>query len=306
MKLYWARDIREADRIAIEEMGIPSLTLMENAARAVVRGARARSCPTSLAGRVAILCGKGNNGGDGMAVARLLKGAGYLPEVLLLADPDRLSRATPARSTSGSERGGVPMRGPLQGVGPRGAGGAPRPADLVLDALLGTGLGGPVRGLLRRRHPAINASGAFVAAVDIPSGLSGDALAARRPGGARRPHAHPRPSQARPLHAGGCAASAERCACWTSGSSARPSARAPGSGRAPRRGLGRSPSSATAGPRPTRGTSAALLIIAGGRGQSGAAVLAARGALRAGRGPRHRGLSRLRASPSSRAPSPKP
>jgi NAD(P)H-hydrate epimerase len=161
MKLYWARDVRMADRVAIEEMAIPSLALMENAARAVT-GALLRRVPELLAGRVAILCGRGNNGGDGLAVARLLKGAGYTPEVLLLGDPKRLS--PDARAQFERIRAcGVPCAVLAERDLPllqRRLGSA----DLVLDALLGTGLAGPVSGYYADAIHAINESGAFVAA----------------------------------------------------------------------------------------------------------------------------------------------
>jgi NAD(P)H-hydrate epimerase len=64
MKLYWSRDVREVDRISIEEMGIPSLRLMESAAAAIV-DALGKELPERLTGRVAVLCGRGNNGATG-------------------------------------------------------------------------------------------------------------------------------------------------------------------------------------------------------------------------------------------------
>jgi ADP-dependent NAD(P)H-hydrate dehydratase / NAD(P)H-hydrate epimerase len=279
MKLYFAKEVREADRIAIEVMGTPSLTLMENAARALVREL-VHLLPDPLAGRVAIVCGKGNNGGDGMAVARLLKGAGYLPEVLLLADPASLSGDSRAQYERLS--GSVPVHllfreSDLEELGLRLS-----EADLVVDALLGTGLGGPVRGLYARAIAAINASGAFVVAVDIPSGLSGDALLPDDPAvnaDLTLTLALPKPILYTPEASGSC-------------------------GEVRVLDIGIPPAASTKlsiagefldaawavpffGPRrPTahKGDLGRLVIVAGGRGKSGAAVLAARGALRAGAG----------------------
>jgi NAD(P)H-hydrate epimerase len=172
MKLYTATAMREVDRIAIEEMGVPSLSLMENAAQAVA-GALARTVPEKLAGRVVILCGKGNNGGDGMAVARLLAGMGYSPTAWLAVPPEVLS---------GDARVQFDSLGPAM-VSWRSAAESPdelkdalSTADLVVDALLGTGLGGPVRAPYLELVRAVNESPAFVAAVDIPSGMAGDSL----------------------------------------------------------------------------------------------------------------------------------
>ncbi len=279
MQLYWARDVREADRIAIEEMGIPSLALMENAARAVVREL-VRLLPDPLAGRVTVVCGKGNNGGDGMAVARLLRGAGYVPEVLLLADPSALSGDAKAQY----ERldGAVPVHLLFRESDLDELARNLSEADLVVDCLLGTGLGGPVRGLFARAIAAINASGAFVVAVDIPSGLSGDALlpdddavcadltltlALAKPI-LYTPEAASLCGEVRLLDIGIPPAASGRLP--VAGELLEASWAAPFFGAR----------------RPTahKGDLGRLLLVAGGLGKSGAAVLAARGALRAGAG----------------------
>jgi len=80
--------MREADRHTIEDLGVPGLVLMENAATGVVDALRDRF---PKAERVLVLCGRGNNGGDGLAVARHLANGGHDVEVLLFSDPDRLS-----------------------------------------------------------------------------------------------------------------------------------------------------------------------------------------------------------------------
>src|ERR1700743_345373 len=85
--LYDAEGMRSVDRWAIEEQGVDSLELMENAGRAVAE-AGARLAP---GGPVRVVCGKGNNGGDGLVAARLLREMGFRVEVLLLWPPDELS-----------------------------------------------------------------------------------------------------------------------------------------------------------------------------------------------------------------------
>jgi ADP-dependent NAD(P)H-hydrate dehydratase / NAD(P)H-hydrate epimerase len=280
MKLYWARDVREADRVAIEEMGVPSLSLMENAARAVVREL-VRLLPDPLAGRVAVVCGKGNNGGDGMAVARLLRGAGYLPEVLLLSDPASLSGDARAQYDR-LEGGGVPLHplfreSDLEALEERLS-----EADLVVDALLGTGLAGPVRGLCARAIAAINASGAFVVSVDIPSGLSGDALLPDGPAvnaDLTLTLALPKPILYTPEAASACG----EVRVLDIGIPPVASAQLPIAGEF----LDAAWAAPFFGPRRAaahKGDLGRLLLVAGGRGKAGAAVLAARGALRAGAG----------------------
>lgn len=279
MRLYMARDIREADRIAIEEMGIPSLALMENAARAITRALIER-VPELLAGRVAILCGKGNNGGDGLAVARLLRGAGFDPEVWVLADPHRLSPDAQAQFER-VRAGGVPCTILSEKDLPllqRRLGSA----DLVLDALLGTGLGGPASGFYAGAIRTINESGAFVAALDIPSGLSGDAFAPA--GSAVRADltltlALPKIVLYTPEGAKLCG---EVCVLDIG----LPTAAVEGipcSAELLDRDWAR-PFFEHRRSTAHKGDLGCVLLIAGGRGKSGAALLAARGALRAGAG----------------------
>jgi ADP-dependent NAD(P)H-hydrate dehydratase / NAD(P)H-hydrate epimerase len=279
MKLYYAKEVREADRIAIEVMGTSSLALMENAARALVREL-VHLLPDPLAGRVALVCGKGNNGGDGMAVARLLKGAGYQPEVLLLAEPASLTGD--ARAQYERLTGSVPVHilsreSDLEELEKHLS-----EADLVVDALLGTGLGGPVHGLYARAIAAINASGAVVVALDIPSGLSGDVLFPDDPAvnaDLTLTLALPKPILYTPEAAGSCG----EVRVLDIGIPPAASTRLPIAGEYIDAAWAepfflRRPATAH------KGDLGRLLIIAGGRGKSGAAALAARGALRAGAG----------------------
>ncbi len=97
--------MREADRHTIEDLGVPGLELMENAAAGVVDALR-DSFPEVR--RILILCGRGNNGGDGLAAARLLAGGGLEIKVLLFADPDNLSPDA-AENFSRAEKAGIPI-----------------------------------------------------------------------------------------------------------------------------------------------------------------------------------------------------
>jgi NAD(P)H-hydrate epimerase len=168
MRLAGAAEMREIDRIAIQELGIPSLTLMDRAGRAVAEAAEALAAPR---GRVVVVAGGGNNGGDGYVAARLLRGAGRDARVLALVPAAHLSPDARAVRDQ-AERAGVPVDdggalAPLEaGVG-----------DVVVDALLGTGLARAPEGAFARaieRIEAARLAGARVVAVDVPSGLSAD------------------------------------------------------------------------------------------------------------------------------------
>lgn len=166
MRLVGSSEMRAIDRAAIEGLGIPSLDLMERAGRAVAAAAAALAAP---GGRVAVVCGGGNNGGDGWVAARLLREEGRAVRAIALVPAASLSpdaRAERARA----ERAGVPVSDP---TAPIDAG----PGDVVVDALLGTGLTRPPEGRFAAAIAAIEAArraGARVLAVDIPSGLSAD------------------------------------------------------------------------------------------------------------------------------------
>jgi NAD(P)H-hydrate epimerase len=155
--LYTADEMRALDRWAIEHEGVPSLELMERA------GAEVARVITELAsdGPVRVVCGRGNNGGDGLVVARLLREQGLQAEALLLFAPDELSpdaRANLER-TDAREVGAEALAGALAG------------SAVVVDAILGTGFTGSPRPPLDAAIEAINNVGATVVAVDVPSGV---------------------------------------------------------------------------------------------------------------------------------------
>lgn len=162
VSLYRAAKVRELDRIAIEEHGIEGFTLMCRAAEAAFRLLIAK-WPT--VGKLAVFCGAGNNGGDGYVVAALARRHGLDVRVCMAAEESRL-RGDARRAWQMAVDEGVAMQPCTAPVDD--------PPELVIDALLGTGLAGPVRDNYAAIIDSINASGKPVLALDIPSGLCSD------------------------------------------------------------------------------------------------------------------------------------
>jgi ADP-dependent NAD(P)H-hydrate dehydratase / NAD(P)H-hydrate epimerase len=171
MKLVTAELMRNLDRRTIEDVGLPSLVLMENAGRSTYQILR-REFP-HLPGPIIVLAGRGNNGGDGFVVARYLAHAGFAVTVLLLASRDQVQGDALVNlkilDEIGVEVEEVLGEDQLSSVTHRLS-----RAALVVDALLGTGLNSPVRGLLAQVIARVNQVRPPVLAVDIPSGLSAD------------------------------------------------------------------------------------------------------------------------------------
>src|SRR5438132_12707651 len=171
MIMYLSREeVRELDRRAIEELGVPGVVLMENAGR----GAAEVLVRLGCRGPVVICCGKGNNGGDGFVIARHLDNRNIPARVLLFARPEDLT-GDAAVNYQIIARSGLPIEiyageswdeKTLQAELAK--------AEWIVDALFGTGLTGPVKKPLDRVIAAINTSQAHVLAVDIPSGLDCD------------------------------------------------------------------------------------------------------------------------------------
>ena len=173
MKILTAAQMQEVDRITTERYGVPSLTLMENAGRSVVKFLHQRFSPLEER-EIVILCGRGNNGGDGMVVARTLRELGVAPRVLLLADPERLSddaqvnykrlAASGLPETVADHAAWQEIRSKLGNC------------SLVIDAILGTGLSKPLGGFLLEvvRDISIVFPKAKVVAVDLPTGVAAD------------------------------------------------------------------------------------------------------------------------------------
>jgi hydroxyethylthiazole kinase-like uncharacterized protein yjeF len=166
------QQMREADRRTIEEIGLPSIVLMENAGRQVV--AAMESAFEALASmRVAIVCGRGNNGGDGFVVARTLCQRGIDVSVYLVGE---------AASVGGDARTNLDVlkhlgldvveiadaaAWELHGADVLGA-------DVIVDALVGTGLNAPLAGLMETVVADVNSASRPVVAIDLPSGLMAD------------------------------------------------------------------------------------------------------------------------------------
>ncbi len=168
MRLVGSAEMREIDRAAIEGFGVPGLTLMDRAGRAVAEAASAQCAPS---GRIVVVCGGGNNGGDGYVAARLLRGAGRDARVVALAPESQLGPDARAVREQ-AQRAGVP----IDEAGELLAFEAGR-GDVVVDALLGTGLSRAPEGPYAEAIDRIEAArrrGARVVAVDVPSGLSAD------------------------------------------------------------------------------------------------------------------------------------
>jgi hydroxyethylthiazole kinase-like uncharacterized protein yjeF len=158
LALLGAAEMAAVDQAAIAA-GISGLTLMERAGRAVADAVTRR---TRAAASVLVLCGPGNNGGDGFVAARILRERGLAVTVALTCDVAALKgdAAAMARQWGGA----IAAAGPV----------APRDFDVVIDALVGAGLSRPLDGALAALVEAINQAGRPVIAVDVPSGVSGD------------------------------------------------------------------------------------------------------------------------------------
>lgn len=161
--LYRAAEVRELDRIAIEEFNIPGATLMTNAGMAAYASIREH---WPRARKMVVMAGTGNNGGDGFVVARLALEGGYRVVVIQLGDPAKLSGDALTMAEQWQAAGGItePFTSGLDLGG----------TEIVVDALLGTGLNDEIKGDWAEAICAINDSHAKVMSLDIPSGLDAD------------------------------------------------------------------------------------------------------------------------------------
>jgi len=292
MKALTAAEMREVDRLTTERFGVPSHQLMEAAGKSVAEvfleqyGYKNTDPP----GRVVVLCGKGNNGGDGFVVARYLKEEAEQVHVYLFAKPEEL-RGDAAKNFQRwqEQSGGVTLlqseadweKAWLEISG----------AEVVVDALLGTGIRGPASGLIAQAIEDVNrlsrgataARPAWVVAVDTPSGLPSDGEAASGP----VISAHwtvtftaPKIGQLISPNAGCCGQLAVRAI-------GSPAALVEEVGKGSLRWAG--PEEFEGLPliraaEAHKGSYGHLLLIAGSLGKTGAAVLAGQAALRAGAG----------------------
>jgi ADP-dependent NAD(P)H-hydrate dehydratase / NAD(P)H-hydrate epimerase len=171
VKILTAAEMREVDRLTTKNYRVPSLTLMENAGKSVAEFIQARfpdfkCCP------VIVLCGKGNNGGDGFVAARYLRKMGVKPSVHLIGNPREMKGDAATNLRHWKKVGKLNVDAPpAKGPSPEF-----RAGEIIVDALLGTGVRGPVEGRMADVVRAVNqrSPSCTVVAVDIPSGLNAD------------------------------------------------------------------------------------------------------------------------------------
>jgi ADP-dependent NAD(P)H-hydrate dehydratase / NAD(P)H-hydrate epimerase len=157
IELLTNAEMAEADRLAIAG-GVAGITLMENAGRAVADAVAARAV---FGGSVAIVAGPGNNGGDGFVTGRLLAERGFAVRLALLGDREKLKGDAAEAARRFGDRVEPALAHVLEG------------ASVVIDALFGAGLDRPISGAAADMIAAMNASGAPIVAVDLPSGING-------------------------------------------------------------------------------------------------------------------------------------
>jgi len=292
MKALTAAEMREVDRLTTERFGISGAQLMENAGRSVAEFVlhQASLQFQSPVRSVAVLCGKGNNGGDGFVAARYLRHEIHHTSVLLFGAPSELKGDAALNFQRWRENGGetlfVESEAALQSASARIAA-----SDVILDALLGTGLRGGATGYIARAIDLLNtfsqnatsATPALIVAVDIPSGMASDGELAEGP--VLRTHhtvtfTAPKIGQLISNDAS-CGGSLNVRAIGS------PSALIDELGKGSLRCAGPDEFAKLPLIRPAdsnKGLYGHILVIAGSAGKSGAAVLAGTGALKAGAG----------------------
>jgi len=167
MKLCTAEEMRAIDEAAINEYGIPGMVLMENAGLRVLEAVDECAARDS---RIVIICGRGNNGGDGFVVARHLHNRGADVQVLLLAEAAGI-RGDAEANFAIARRAGVPI---IEAPSPRVLNRAAEDADILVDGILGTGAKGTVQSPALMAIRATQRCRGRIIAIDIPSGISGN------------------------------------------------------------------------------------------------------------------------------------
>ncbi|TDI37174.1 MAG: NAD(P)H-hydrate dehydratase [Acidobacteria bacterium] len=172
MHILTAAEMREADRRTIQDIGVPGRVLMESAGRGVA-GAMEEHLPELADQRILIVCGKGNNGGDGLVLLRTLVGLGYEARAVVLSAFEDLG-ADALDNLQSAVKLNLPVDPAADEAAWRTALLEMRDADVIVDAILGTGLTKGAHGLPLRAIEDLSGLDAFKVAVDIPSGLSSD------------------------------------------------------------------------------------------------------------------------------------
>ncbi len=174
MKILTADQMRSIDRTTIEEIGLPGAVLMENAGSRIAAEIAARF-PDFARRTIVIVAGKGNNGGDGLVAARHLRNRGAEPVVLLLAPKSEL-KGDAALNQAAAEKSGVEVVDASTELCWKKQAMTLAHASIIVDAVFGTGLQKPAEGLYARAIEDMNKARGFRLAVDIPSGLSSDSF----------------------------------------------------------------------------------------------------------------------------------
>lgn len=170
MKVVTAEEMRKIDKQTIEGIGIPSIVLMDTAANAVLR-----SIQRNFSGcrHVGIIIGKGNNGGDGLALARQLAHVGYTVQIVLVSSADRFSDDALTNLRVAKELG-LPIMEVLSQPELKKLGKKLVSCDLIVDAIFGTGLRGGIEGHFKDVINLLNSTGHPIVSIDIPSGLNAE------------------------------------------------------------------------------------------------------------------------------------
>ena len=280
MKILTAAEMRAVDRVTTERYGVPSIDLMRDAGLSVARFVL-QEYPGQR--RVCVLCGKGNNGGDGCVAAAALARAGCQVHVLLLGDPSELAgdAKTAMEAAAGSQL-------QLLSFGDAAALDSPEvqralnSADLLMDAVVGTGFQPPLRGLAAALRDRVNAMQTPMVAVDLPSGWDADAREYSAEG-AFRANAVVTFTAPKLAHVSGN----------LTGNATGPIVVAPigspeeaiaSETRLTWAGTSKALTEQPRTPDSNKGMYGHVLVVAGGRGKSGAPAMASLAALRAGAG----------------------
>lgn len=273
-QILTADEMRAADRATTERFGVPSLELMEHAGQAVARFVLRHF---ALVHRITVLCGRGNNGGDGFVAARALYAAGREVTVVLLDGPADLKGDAHAMF---SRLDGVPVVVATEADFPADALAALRnQTDLFLDAVTGTGFRPPLRGAAVAAGQWLAASSAPVVAVDLPSGWDADSRVVRAEG-AFRADAVVTFTAPKPAHVFGS---------LTRGSIVvtrigSPAEAVVSASRLRWAGAAKKRIDQPRPPESNKGRFGHVLVVGGSKGKSGAPAMAAMAALRAGAG----------------------
>ncbi len=289
MKALTAAEMREVDRLTTERHGVPSLELMENAGTRVIEFLRSAYGDVTTS-HASVLCGKGNNGGDGFVVARLLQEAGLKPRVYLFAEPESV-RGDAAENLLRLKKSGAAVQSITDLASWEEGRNEVGKSAVILDALLGTGLKGKVEGLLAAVIEDVNKISRdatairpqAVVAVDAPSGLSSDGEASQGP----VIRAHATVTFTAPKIGQLVSKEAAHCGKLLVREIGSPAVLIEEIGQGNVRWI--EPGEFRNLPLVRRvdahkGSYGHVLVVAGSRGKSGAAILAGRGALRAGAG----------------------